>query len=72
MEIFGKSPAVSLGESHNFIGNGSQAADDEYYYVSTVKSNGTGKEDEAASSQYILAQNGSPATNVKHIPVTVL
>ena len=52
--------------------NGSQAADDEYYYVSTVKSNGTGKEDEAASSQYILAQNGSPATNVKHIPVTVL
>jgi hypothetical protein len=52
--------------------NGSQAADDEYYYVSTIKSNNALNSGDGAAPQYYTSQNGSPSTQVKHIPVTVL
>ena len=52
--------------------SGSQAADDEYYYVSTIKSDDTLNESEGIVPQYITAQNGTSSTQVKHIPVTVL
>ena len=52
--------------------SGSQAADDEYYYVSTIKSNNALKGGDDIAPQYFTSQNGSPSTQVKHIPVTVL
>ena len=52
--------------------NGSQAADDEYYYVSTVKSNDAISSGDGHVPQYITAQDEAISSHVKHIPVTVL
>ena len=52
--------------------NGSQAADDEYYYVSTVKSNDALSGGDGNIPQYITAQDDNSSSQVKHIPVTVL
>ena len=52
--------------------SGSQAADDEYYYVSTTKSNNVGNNGDSILPQYLSSRNGTPTTQVKHIPVTVL
>ena len=57
----------------NSINNGSQAADDEYYYVSTVKSDDALNGGEVGTvPQYSTGQNKVNSTQVKHIPVTVL
>ena len=52
--------------------NGSQAADDEYYYVSTVKSNDALSGGDGHIPQYITAEDENAKSQVKHIPVTVL
>lgn len=53
--------------------SGSQAADDEYYYVSNVNSNkNAANSDDTVIPHYLTSQNGTPAPQVKHIPVTVL
>ena len=57
----------------NSINNGSQAADDEYYFDSTVKSNDALNGGEVGTvPQYITGQSDVHSTQVKHIPVTVL
>ena len=51
---------------------GTQAADDEYYYVSTLNSNNASNSSDGVAPQYFSSPNGTPVTQVKHIPVTVL